>query len=381
MKNKIFTIKKLNISKSSVDIEWNDGSKSNFHFLWLRDNCPSAIHPDAKMRVFNILDVSDKIHPVSYAIKANSDLVLNWSEKNHQSTYPSSWLRNNCYTIKNKIKYKSPYKLWNSSIKHDLNLLKVDHDEVMESNKGLMKWLEKLHYYGLAILTNAPTKNKSALKVLNKISHIRETFFGTPFEVINIPKPNNTAYTSDALRNHTDLPYYEYAPGYQFLHCLINDASGGMSSTVDGFSVANYLRENDLKTFNILTNFHIKFKDNDYTQDKTRIFHSPLISLTKDNDFNDIRFSMAAMGVVDLKPEVMEEFYLAYRKFASLLHQEKYQLNFRLEAGQIFSFNNRRILHGRTKFDPNSGHRHLQGYYLDRDEILSRLNYLQEIKL
>ena len=44
----------------------------------------------------------------------------------------------------------------------------------------------------------------------------------------------------------------------------------------------------------------------------------------------------------------------------------------------IFSFNNRRLLHGRTEFDPNSGHRHLQGYYMDRDEIIGRLNYLKQ---
>ncbi len=34
-------------------------------------------------------------------------------------------------------------------------------------------------------------------------------------------------------------------------------------------------------------------------------------------------------------------------------------------------------LHGRTEFDPNSGHRHLQGYYMDRDEIIGRLKYLR----
>ena len=60
------------------------------------------------------------------------------------------------------------------------------------------------------------------------------------------------------------------------------------------------------------------------------------------------------------------------------LHDPKYQINFRLEPGDIFSFNNRRLLHGRTEFDPNSGHRHLQGYYMDRDEIIGRLNYLKQ---
>ena len=43
----------------------------------------------------------------------------------------------------------------------------------------------------------------------------------------------------------------------------------------------------------------------------------------------------------------------------------------------MFTFNNRRLLHGRTEFDPNSGHRHLQGYYMDRDEIIGRLKYLK----
>ena len=36
MKNSNFTIKKLSLSDSSLDIEWNDRKKSNFHFLWLK---------------------------------------------------------------------------------------------------------------------------------------------------------------------------------------------------------------------------------------------------------------------------------------------------------------------------------------------------------
>jgi len=378
MNNKEFTIKKFKITSSSVDIEWNNGEISYFHFLWLRDNCPSSIHSDARMRIFNILDVSKNIHPIKCSLNTDGNLILDWSEGNHQSIYLSSWLRENCYTIKNNKKKQSPYALWDSSTINNVESFKIDCEEVIDSDEGLLKWLKKLHIFGLAILTNCPIKKNSALKILNRISHIRETFFGTPFEVINIPKPNNTAYTSEALRNHTDLPYYEYAPGYQFLHCLINDATGGKSTTVDGFAAANHLRKEDPESFNFLINTHVKFKDEDYTQDKTRIFHSPLITLTKDNDFNDIRFNMGAMGIVDIEPNSMKKFYDAYRKFASLLHDRKFVLNFRLEPGYIFSFNNRRVLHGRTKFNPNSGKRHLQGYYLDREEIVSRLNYLKE---
>jgi gamma-butyrobetaine dioxygenase len=42
----------------------------------------------------------------------------------------------------------------------------------------------------------------------------------------------------------------------------------------------------------------------------------------------------------------------------------------------MLTFDNRRVLHGRTAFDPNSGPRHLQGTYLDRDLVLSRLRVL-----
>ena len=103
--------------------------------------------------------------------------------------------------------------------------------------------------------------------------------------------------------------------------------------------------------------------------------------MTKDNDFNDIRFSMAAMGTIDIDPSKMKKFYEAYYIFAELLHSGEFKINFKLEAGDIFCFNNRRVLHGRTAFDPNSGNRHLQGYYLERDEILAKLNYLNNIKI
>ncbi len=100
--------------------------------------------------------------------------------------------------------------------------------------------------------------------------------------------------------------------------------------------------------------------------------------MTKDNDFNDIRFSVATMDTLDCHPDDMERVYKAHHKFGKLLHDDKFVIKFRLNPGDIFSFNNRRILHGRTAFNPNSGHRHLQGYYIDRDEIIGRLNFLKK---
>ena len=368
-----------NIEKNNnyLKIIWSDGEESKFNFMWLRDNCPTAHDKDSRHRMFNILNVSERLNPKKYIVNSDGNLEIEWSEGDHTSYFDQKWLRENCYTLKNKQKYISPYKLWDSSLEKNLKSIHIDHDEIINSDDGLIKWLELLHYTGIAIVKNAPVEKNSALKVLNRISHTRETFFKTPFEVINIPKPNNSAYTAHALRNHMDLPWFENPPGYQFLHCLINSAKGGDSSAVDAFAVADYLRNNEKDTFDILVNTPLKFRDKDYTQEAVRSVYGTAISLTKDGDYNDIRYSIATLDALDCHPDIMDSVYKAHHRFGNLLHDAKFQINFRLEPGDIFSFNNRRLLHGRTEFDPNSGHRHLQGYYMDRDEIIGRLKYLK----
>ena len=217
--------------------------------MWLRDNCPTAHDKDSRHRMFNILEVSTNIEPKEYKINDQGNLEIVWSEGRHTSFYDQDWLRKNWYTINNNKKYVSPYQLWGHSLQENLKSIKIEHDEIINSEEGLIKWLELLHYKGIAIVKNTPTKEESAFPVLNRISHTRETFFKTPFEVINIPKPNNSAYTAHALRNHMDLPWFENPPGYQFLHCLTNSAKGGDSSAVDAFAVADNLRKNEKDVF------------------------------------------------------------------------------------------------------------------------------------
>ena len=372
------SISKLEKNSNYLKVVWDDGEESKFNYLWLRDNCPTAHDKDSRHRMFNILNVSTNINPKNYSVGENGSLEIEWSEGDHKSSYDPLWLRKNCYTLKNKAKYVSPYQLWDNSLEKNLKSIEIDHDEIINSEEGLVKWLELLHHTGIAIVKNAPIEKNSAFKVLNRISHTRETFFKTPFEVINIPKPNNSAYTAHALRNHMDLPWFENPPGSQFLHCLVTSAKGGDSSAVDAFAVADYLRKNEKETFDVLVNTPLKFRDKDYTQEAVRSVYGTAISLNKDGDYNDIRYSIATLDALDCHPDIMDSVYRAHHRFGNLLHDNKYQINFRLEPGDIFSFNNRRLLHGRTEFDPNSGHRHLQGYYMDRDEIIGRLNYLKK---
>ena len=374
-----YKVIKLTKKSQYIEILWADKHISKFHFLWLRDNCPSAFHQDTRMRKFNILLVSEKIKPLNLN-HTTTTLKINWSEGNHNSVFKLKWLRDFCYTEKNQHPYVPYYKLWDSKIIKKTKILKHDYKKIITNEKELKRWLQTMHSYGIAIIQNAPTKDKSGFKILDKIGKYRETFFGTPFEVINIPKPNNQAYTADALANHSDLPYYEYVPGYQFLHCLVNDAKGGSSTAVDSFAVANFLKKNHLNIYKLLTENNVIFKDNDFTQKNVRVQKSPIIKVNKNKDFEEVRINLGAMGTLDLDPKIMDEFYNAYIFFYKQLHSKKFQISFKLKAGNIFCFDNRRILHGRTQFDPNSGKRHLQGYYIEREEITSKLNYLNKIK-
>ena len=47
-----------------------------------------------------------------------------------------------------------------------------------------------------------------------------------------------------------------------------------------------------------------------------------------------------------------------------------------LAPGEMAMFDNTRVLHGRTAFDPSSGDRHLRGYYIEKNEIDSRIRVL-----
>ena len=45
----------------------------------------------------------------------------------------------------------------------------------------------------------------------------------------------------------------------------------------------------------------------------------------------------------------------------------EFEIRFLLNRGDLVMFDNCRLLHGRTGFDPRQGPRHLQGCYIDID--------------
>lgn len=60
-----------------------------------------------------------------------------------------------------------------------------------------------------------------------------------------------------------------------------------------------------------------------------------------------------------------------------MMRDSENRIDHKLQPGEMVSFNNSRVLHGRSEYTPTgTGNRHLQGTYLDWDLINGRLRSL-----
>ena len=78
--------------------------------------------------------------------------------------------------------------------------------------------------------------------------------------------------------------------------------------------------------------------------------------------------------------EDIDKFYEAFSLFESLILDKDYQYEYLMKPGDLVLFANRRILHGRQKFDPLSGSRWLKGTYVGWDEVKDRIRMMAQNK-
>ncbi|MBN3564298.1 TauD/TfdA family dioxygenase [Aliamphritea spongicola] len=355
----------------SLNIEWDDGRHASFHFLWLRDNCPSGFHADTQERTFDQLSVTADIHPLAIDYDADT-LNIDWSEGEHRSTFCQQWLRSHAYSGNLRQRQSSTYQSWNNSFIN--NIPEADNGDIMQDDKALFDWMTALDRDGLAIVRNMPITDEAVVDVAQRIDYLRRTNFGVTFNVISVPNPINLAYTSIALPLHTDLANQEVPPGYQFLHCLANDSEGGASVFVDGLRVLEDLRGECPEDFRLLAEHAIPFRFHDEGHDIRQ--HHPVINLNTFGEIVEIKYNAHLADIFDLPEEIMHEYYLAYRNLMGRLRDPRYTIKLMLNGGDMVVFDNRRVMHGRDEFDPSTGTRHLRGCYVDRSEFQSRLRVL-----
>ncbi len=365
-------IRSIDWDDRRLTLTWATGETSEFPHLWLRDNCPSAFHPQTGERSFDLLSVEAALKPAT-AVLNDDGVEIVWAGDGHISRYNAGWLAVRRPGLRRHDPADVTPETWDAGIA--AHLPSAEASDLAGGGKVLAQWMESLLRYGIARVTNVSTDAEAGRHLAESIGFLRQTNFGTVFEVVSMPDPNNQAYTSDALPLHTDLPNQELAPGIQFLHCLANEAEGGGSSFVDGYRVAESVHEADPEAFRLLSTVEIPFRFHDRDYDiRSR---SPVIVLDRDGRLAEVRFSPHMADTFDLPIEVMEPYYRAFRLFMEHTRDPSLMIATRLAAGEMIVFDNRRVLHGREAFRPNTGFRHLRGFYVDRGEFRSRLRVLR----
>ena len=189
------------------------------------------------------------------------------------------------------------------------------------------------------------------------------------------PDPDSNAYTSIALPPHVDLPTREYQPGLQFLHCLENSVEGGQAVMMDGFAIAEALRERFPEAFATLT--RVKWCYANTARVTDYVWFDPMIKLDDQDRLVEVRIADFLRGPLMTAFEDIEPAYEALMQLQRMLKEPRFAQRFTYLPGDLVIFDNRRLLHARDAFEGSSGRRWLQGCYMERDEIRSRLRMLR----
>ena len=309
----------------------------------------------------------------SVAITDAGELRIQWQPEVHVSVYEADWLRAHRLGEAGGSQSRPAPITWDASLATAMP--SVNYDAIVKNDRNMLKWLHFLRDTGIAVMRGTPRAPLSVLSFARLIGPVRATNFGEHFDVVSMPEPNSNAYTALGLPCHTDLPNWERPPGYQFLHCLENGADGGASVLVDGFRAAETLRRRDPAAFRLLSRHPIDFRFQDDESDIR--FRAPTIGLDEAGAVAEVRFNFAVMDAIDAPSKQMGTLCRALRTFAALVRDPALECRYRLRPGELLVFDNRRVLHGRAAFDPSTGRRHLQGCYVDRDQLLSRIRVLE----
>ncbi len=352
---------------SRLDLAWSDGRNDTLHAIWLRDNSPSpqARHANGQ-KLFDITELAEDV-AIDAISNGGDALHIRFAPDGHEAAFDLAWLRHHAAGHP-----AGSWRLWDASLAQAMPV--HHHDAVMSDDAAKAAWLRDIRDLGFVLMKGVPTEPGTLIRVAESFGYVRETNYGRYFEVRADPDPINLASTPMGLSCHTDNPYRNPVPGLQLLHCLVSENDGGESIVVDGFRAAALLREESPDDFAVLTRHKVPFRF--ASADTDLVARARMITLDDRGEVEEVRFNNRSIAAFDLPPDVMPEFYRAYRAFAQVLQRSDLEVGFKAGPGDLFIVDNQRVLHGR-KAVGGSGRRHLQGCYADKDSLMSTLRVLE----
>jgi alpha-ketoglutarate-dependent taurine dioxygenase len=359
----------------ALSIEWADGTVSEFASLWLRDNRAQDRDPHSGQRLIDVVDLPERPR-IRSAHRHDGAVQVEWDGEAGAASFELAWLAAHAFGCDARPPERQVRRwLEGATLDARRDFAWAAVEELRASPPLRLRWLTRLLQDGLAFLSDVPATEAAILESMPLIGQVLETNYGRTFDVRSVPQPQNLAYSDLGLGLHTDNPYREPVPGFQALHALIPSSEGGESLFADGFALAEHLRATAPQAFARLTGtevpFHYRSGDADLYAER------PLIELSAHGQVTAVHYNSRSIAPLNITPRDAPLFYSAYRRFAMLMREARFQLRTRLGSGTLAVFDNRRILHGRTAFSSARHPRHLRGCYLTRDSVYSETALLR----
>lgn len=385
--DKIADVSVRQSNDSMYTVRWKDGHSARYPFVWLRDNCrcPKCYHPSSYQRLALMANLDPEVKPTQQEIAGDGSMLkITWPD-NHIGEYPSCWLRSHQFD-KGEYDPISDIKSvpWGSDLSDKIPKFKFE--DILNKDDVLFDWLKALHEIGLCVLTEAPQKPGALDAIGKRVAYLRETVYGKKFQVYSKFNTSSLAYTSAELGLHVDLPFYGFCPGVQMLHCIRQTkTTGGENQFADAFNAALIMKRDHPEMYKLLTTVNIFFRNcgSDHIAEYHLINGRPMFEEDSEGNFRQVYYNdQVRASYLNVPVEKVKDVYKAIKTFHQTLY--KHNVSLKLRDGEVVTFNNTRVMHGRSGFTVDTSNaeqvRHYEGGYLEWDEIFSRMRVLREKK-
>ncbi len=360
-----------------LEVRWPDGTVGTFNGTWLRENSVGfGIDPVTREGIARPADLLGRrlVHVALEA--AGAQVVAGWDDGlTHR--FATAWLHSVAIDGQTAMAGIPRQEPWVTPCA-PAHYPGVRRDQLPTSpwppsaNEGDL--LDSLLRHGVVRLAGGPTGRDDLESFARSLGPLIDTNFGRVWDVIAKVDPDSTAYTGRALVPHTDLPTRERPPGFQALHCIENTCSGGLNQIADGLAIVEYLRTCEPDHHDALTTLRWVFMSKGRGIDHR--WSAPVVEPDAGDGTIIIRGFSPLRAFPDMPVSDVDRSYAAIARLHELGADPAFRIESSFRPGDAVIFDNRRILHARSAFDPTAGSRHLRGCYLSTDDIRSRARVL-----
>lgn len=351
---------------------WNKPLKLSLR--WLRDHCqcPACRDPVTGLRQLGLdLGNSLELNPeMSETRFSDEKITLVWSD-GHVSTFDHKWLQQNCYESRPIDNTPMRKTLWNNKKAQSIPFAHLNYEDLMKNEEAVKDFLASILNYGISLVHNVPVTPEHTRLVMERFGPIWRTFWGEIYYVVaDLTKHSHPSYTAGHLGFHTDTNYYFEGAGLQAFHVLEHTGTGGKNNFVDGFFVAQSIKDKHSEVYEYLSTTPVSFK---YVEKgKLHLVNEDVLfkhhPVTK--ELIQLRFTPYDFDVFrTVKQEDVEQYYHSLQILINEVNNEDNIHWIQLKPGTVLVTDNWRVLHGRSTF---TGKRTLCGMYVSRSDFLSR---------